>query len=99
MTAQQIINEVSRYYGITPDELIHGDRHRAFADPRHVAAYCLHVRLGLCYSTIGRMLGGKCHATIIYAVNKVGSWMQFPQLNRNAAAFITKLTDKTAASN
>jgi chromosomal replication initiator protein len=95
MTAQQIINEVSRYYGITPDELIHGDRHRAFADPRHVAAYCLHVRLGLCYSTIGRMLGGKCHATIIYAVNKVGSWVRLPQLNPGAAAFITKLIDKT----
>lgn len=95
MTAQQIINDVAHYYGITPDELIHGDRHRAFADPRHVAAYCLHVRLGLCYSTIGRMLGGRRHATIIYAVNKVGGWMQFPQLNRNAVGFITKLTDKT----
>ena len=59
----------------------------------------LHVRLGLGYSTIGRMLGGKCHGTIIYAVNKVGDWMRLPQLNRNAAAFVSKLTDKTAASN
>lgn len=99
MTAQQIINDVARYYGITPDELVHGDKHRIYADPRHVAAYCLHVRLGLCYSTIGRMLGGKRHATIIYAVNKVGSWMQFPQLNRRAVGFITKLTDKTVANN
>lgn len=64
-----------------------------------VAAYCLHVRLGLCYSTIGRMLGGRCHATIIYACHKVGSWVRLPQLNRHAVGFITKLTDKTAASN
>jgi chromosomal replication initiator protein len=94
MTAQQIINDVAHYYGITPGQLIHGDKHRIYADPRHVAAYCLHVRLGLGYSTIGRMLGGKCHATIIYAVNKVGDWMRLPQLNRNAAAFVSKLTDK-----
>lgn len=94
MTAQQIINDVAHYYGITPDELIHGDRHRAFADPRHVAAYCLHVRLGLGYSTIGRMLGGKRHSTIIYAVNKVGDWMRLRQLDPGDAAFISKLTDK-----
>lgn len=99
MAPQQIINDVARYYGITPDELIYGDRHRAFADPRHVAAYCLHVRLGLSYSTIGRMLGGKRHATIIYACHKVGSWVRLPQLNRHAVGFITKLTDKTVASN
>jgi len=95
MTAQQIINDVARYYGITPGQLIHGDKHRVFADPRHVAAYCLHVRLGLGYSAIGRMLGGKRHATIIYACHKVGSWVRLPQLNRNAADFISKLTDKT----
>ena len=70
MTAQQIINDVAHYYGITPGQLIHGDKHRIYADPRHVAAYCLHVRLGLGYSTIGRMLGGKCHATIIYAATR-----------------------------
>ena len=95
MTPQQIINDVAHHYGITSDELIHGDRHRAFADPRHVAAYCLHVKLGLGYSSIGRMLGGKRHATIIYACHKVGDWVCLPQLNRDVAAFITKLTDKT----
>lgn len=84
MTPQQIINDVARYYGITPDELIHGDRHRAFTDPRHVAAYCLHDRLGLCYSSIGRMLGGKRHATIIYAVRKVDDWVNMPRLNPRA---------------
>jgi len=94
MTAQQIINDVALYYGITPGQLIHGDKHRIYADPRHVAAYCLHVRLGLGYGTIGRMLGGKSHATIIYAVNKVGGWVRLPQLNRRAVGFITKLTDK-----
>lgn len=97
MTAQQIINDVANYYGITPRQLVNGDRHRIYADPRHVAAYCLHVRLGMGYSAIGRVLGGKRHGTIRYAVNKVGDWMRLPQLNRNAAAFVSKLTDKTTA--
>lgn len=95
MTAQQIINDVANYYGITARQLVSGGRHRIYADPRHVAAYCLHVRLGLGYSTIGRMLGGKCHATIIYAVNKVGDWMRMPQINRDTVYFVRKLTDIT----
>ena len=94
MTPQQIINDVARYYGITPDKLIRGDRHRAFADPRHVAAYCLHVRLGLGYSTIGRMLG-KRPATITYAVNKVGDWMRLPQINHKAVSCVFKIISYT----
>ena len=81
MTPQQIINDVARYYGITSDQLIHGDRHRKFSDPRHVAAYCLRVNLRMSYATIGSMLGGKCHATIMYSVNKVSGWMSLPRLN------------------
>lgn len=91
MTPQQIINDVAHYYGITPDELIHGDRHRAFADPRHVAAYCLYAMLGLCYSTIGRMLGGRCHATIFYAVRKVDGWVNMPRLNPRAVNCINHI--------
>lgn len=94
MTAQQIINDVADHYGITTGQLIHGDRHRVYADPRHVAAYCLRIRLRLKYKDIGEMLGGKCHGTIIYAVRKVGAWMRLPQLNPGAATFISKLTDK-----
>ena len=91
MTAQQIINDVARHCGITPDQLVHGDRQRVYTDPRHIAAYCLHVGLGLEYSAIGRMLGGKCHGTIIYAVDKVAAWMRLPQLNPDAVHFINAL--------
>lgn len=90
---QQIINDVALHYGITPGQLIHGDKHRVFAEPRHVAAYCLHVNLGLNYSAIGRIFG-KRHATIIYAVRKVCDWMQLHQFGIEEEAFITKLTDK-----
>lgn len=99
MTPQQIIYDVASYYNITPDQLIHGSKHRVYADPRHVAAYCLHMRLGMGYSAIGRLLGGKCHGTIIHAVNKVGGWMSLPRLNPAATDFIRReLTDKTVAS-
>lgn len=91
MTAQQIINDVADHYGITTDQLIHGDKHRMFADPRHIAAYCLRVKFGLKYKVIGDMLGGKHHAAIIYAVRKVGSWMQFPQLNPDAVNYINQI--------
>lgn len=98
MTPQQIINDVASFYGITPGDLINGDRHRIYADPRHIAAYCMHVRLGMDYSAIGRLFG-KRHATIIYAVGKVGAWVQYPQLNPGAVRLIKKLTDKTKANN
>lgn len=91
MTAQQIINEVAGSYGITPDQLIHGDKHRVFCDPRHVAAYLLHVRLGLGYSTIRRMLGYKQHGTIIYACNKVADWLTMPRQYSDAVKCINQI--------
>ena len=91
MTPNEIISAVARHCGITPDQLVHGDRHRVYTDPRHIAAYCLHVGLGLEYSAIGRMLGGKSHGTIIYAVDKVAAWMRLPQLNPETVSFINTL--------
>ena len=91
MTAQQIISEVAGSYGITPDQLIHGDKRRIFCDPRHVAAYLLHVRLGLGYSTIRRMLGYKQHGTIIYACQKVADWLTMPRQYSDAVKAVNKV--------
>lgn len=91
MTTQQIINDVARYYGITSDQLIHGDRHRKFSDPRHVAAYCMRVNLRMSYATIGSMLGGKCHATIMYACRKVEACMKYPPINPDAVNCINQI--------
>lgn len=90
-TEQQIINDVARHFGITPGQLIHGDRHRAFTDPRHIAAYCLRMKLGLDYSAIGRLLGGKRHGTIIYACDKVGNYVRLGQLSPEESTLINRL--------
>lgn len=90
MTPQQIINDVAHCYGITENELMHGDKHRRYAEPRHVAAYLLRNMLHLSFPAIARMFG-KTHVTIIYSVNKVHDWVGMPFLNPEAVNCINKL--------
>lgn len=93
MTAQQIINDVAGYYGITPDELIHGDKHRVYAEPRQVASYLIRHVLKLTYMAIGDIFSKKCQ-TIMYSVWKVEDWVREPVLNRYAVNCINTLRTK-----
>ena len=92
MTAQQIINDVAVFYGITPDQLIHGDRCRRFSEPRHVAAYLMRSVLKMTFSTIGDTLGGRRYSTVMHSVRLAGGWVKIPVLNRKAATIINELT-------
>lgn len=91
MTPQQIINDVALYYGITPRQLLHGDRHRVYAEPRQVTAYLFRTLLKLSFQTIAMLLEKKTHATIIYAVRKVNDWVNMPRLNPHAVNCINQI--------
>lgn len=91
MTAQQIINDVAGYYGITPGQLIHGDKHRKYSEPRHVAAYMMRTDLKMVFRAIGELLGDKKYSTIMYSVRKVNDWVNMPRLNPDAVKCINQL--------
>ncbi len=65
---------VARAYGVAPVRMLGASRSRGIVEPRHVAMYlakqfCPHATL----SEIGRYFGGRDHATVLHAVNKMRS--------------------------
>ena len=67
----KIIDEVTRRFRVSRDDLVGASRKKEIVRARHVAMYLLHEELGMKDTEIGRLLGGRAHSTIINAVGKV----------------------------
>jgi len=71
ITEDAVLDAVTSYFGVD-DELLKGrrrDKHTALA--RQVAMYLLREETGLPLTTIGKLLGGKDHTTVMHACNRV----------------------------
>lgn len=66
-----IINSVADYYGIKPADITGKRRKKEFVVPRMVAAFLMRNKLNASFPAIGRILGGKNHATAIHACKKI----------------------------
>ena len=62
----QIIKEISKKYGITIEQLMGKDRSNWFVRARVEAIKRMRNELDLSFPDIGRYLGKRNHATIIY---------------------------------
>jgi len=66
-----IMAVVSSFYGVTPVALVGQERRRSVARARHVAMYLLRTDVGLSYSELGRLFGGRDHTTAKYGVSRI----------------------------
>ena len=69
--ATQIINSVSDYYGIPPDDITGKKRDLKTSRARHVVMYLLRQQNHTNLSEIGRILGNRDHSTVIYGCEKI----------------------------
>ena len=67
----RIMEEVTKKFRVSNDNLTGASRKKGIVRARHVAMYLLHEELGMKDTEIGRLLGGRDHATVINAVGKV----------------------------
>ena len=72
----EIINAVSSYYKITPDEIYGNSRTAAIAMARQIAMYVFRDMTELSYPAIARLFGGRDHTTVIHAVDKTQRLMR-----------------------
>ncbi len=72
---QRILGEVSAYYEITERDLLSRNRRRTVAVPRQIAMYLLIHELEMSPTQVGRLLGGRDHATVIHGAGKVSGEM------------------------
>ena len=66
-----VISAVSKYFSIGKKPLLGESRARPVARPRQLLMYVLRTQLGLPLEEVGRLVGGRDHTTVMYAVEKI----------------------------
>ncbi len=76
ITPDAIIKATCAYYSVTRADLIGKSKRQELVRARQVCIYLLCNMLALPLVTIGKLMGGRDHATIIYARDKIGELMR-----------------------
>lgn len=71
ITSGLIIQTVSDYYGLDPDELVSATRRREIAVPRQIAMYVIREMTGMSLPQIGTEFGGRDHTTVLHSCKTV----------------------------
>ena len=71
ITVNDVQLEVSKYYNLQIHELCSKNRSRHISKPRQIAMYLSKQLTDSSYPEIGKLFGGKDHATVIHGVNKI----------------------------
>lgn len=66
-----IMKVVSRYYDISPEQLVTQKRSRDVAFPRQVAMFLCRELTGMSLPKIGQIFGGRDHTTVMHACEKI----------------------------
>lgn len=71
LTGDEIINAVADEYEVAPSELKSSRRKKEIVGPRHVAMYMVREHTQLAFEGIGELFGGRNHATVLKASERV----------------------------
>ena len=69
----EIINAVANYFAISPDDIISKKRDLKTSRARHIAMYLLRQENHCNLAEIGKLLGGRNHATVIHGCQKISA--------------------------
>lgn len=69
--ADDIIHCVANFYGIKKADLLGKKKNKEFVEPRQVCIYIITELMNLPLVAIGQKMGGRDHATVIYARDKI----------------------------
>lgn len=71
VSAKKIIEVVSDFYNVTPEDLLKQSRKKEYVNPRQIAMYIIRKELETSLPSIGEFFGGRDHTTVIHAVDKI----------------------------
>lgn len=71
ITPQLVIEIVSEHFNISTDQMISKSRSNDIARPRQIAMYLCKTMTDTPLETIGALLGGRDHSTIIHGIKKI----------------------------
>lgn len=90
VTPQLIIEVVSEHYHISVDQMISKTRSSDVAKPRQIAMYLCKTLTESPLDTIGSLLGGRDHSTIIHGIKKITAEYDSNETTRNSIETIKK---------
>ena len=76
LSEQKIINVVSNYYKLSPNELTGKTRTGQIALARHIAMYLIRINIDIPLTKIGTMFGGRDHTTVMNGILKVENMLK-----------------------
>ncbi len=92
ITPQRIIEVVSDHFNISVDQMISKTRSNDISKPRQIAMYlCKNMIPDLSLETIGSLLGGRDHSTVVHGIKKVSDEVE---KNENASTSIETIKKK-----
>ncbi|OGE73942.1 MAG: hypothetical protein A3I07_04245 [Candidatus Doudnabacteria bacterium RIFCSPLOWO2_02_FULL_42_9] len=71
VSAKKIIEVVSDFYNVTPEDLLKQSRKKEYVNPRQIAMYIIRKELETSLPSIGEFFGGRDHTTVIHAIDKI----------------------------
>lgn len=71
ITAQLIIDVVCEHFHISPEQMVSKSRSNEIARPRQIAMYLSKNMTDTSLDSIGAMLGGRDHSTVIHGIKKI----------------------------
>jgi len=73
---ERVVDLVAESFSMTAERLISRDRSRAVALPRQIAMYLLRREADISLPQIGKVLGGRDHTTVMYAIDKITDMLE-----------------------
>lgn len=71
VSAKKIIEVVSDFYNVLPEDLLKQSRKKEYVNPRQIAMYIIRRELETSLPSIGEFFGGRDHTTVIHAIDKI----------------------------
>ena len=71
ITPQLIVEVISEHFGISVDQIMSKSRSSDIAKPRQIAMYLCKNMTDLPLNSIGQLLGGRDHSTVVHGIKKV----------------------------
>ena len=90
ITPQLVIEIVSEHFNISTNQMISKNRSNEIARPRQIAMYLCKNMTDTPLETIGALLGGRDHSTIIHGIKKITNEYETNETSHNLIETIKK---------
>ena len=90
VTVSKIIEEVSRTYNVSPEDIRSKKRTSSISRARQISMYCVREITQMSVMDIGDEFGGRDHSTVIYALQQIEKLMQQDSMVRASVEDIIK---------